>query len=265
MPKEGLGWTFDTVAEQYDQYRPAYPDELYRDLLAYQPITLESRVLEIGIGTGQATPPILAAGCHVTAVEPGGRLAALTRQKFANARLDVVHAAFEEHDCPDGAFDLVYSASAFHWIEEQMGYRKVFGCLKPGGVFARFASHPYYWIEGQEALWEDIQRCYQQHMPKPLNKRPKSSQRYDETAAAERSAIAERYGFVDIQTRTYYREFRYTSREYAQRLSIESDKIAMENAARERLLADIAQTVDAHGGHITVRDMIDLNLARKPE
>ena len=37
----------------------------------------------IGIGTGQATPPILDDGAAVTAVEPGDRLSAFVREKFA--------------------------------------------------------------------------------------------------------------------------------------------------------------------------------------
>lgn len=39
--------------------------------------------------------------------------------------------------------DLVYSATAFHWIPEEIGYSKVFSILKSGGVFARFANHPF--------------------------------------------------------------------------------------------------------------------------
>ena len=43
----------------------------------------------------------------------------------------------------DNTFDLVFSASAFHWVPEKIGYEKVFSMLKNGGVFARFANHPY--------------------------------------------------------------------------------------------------------------------------
>lgn len=32
------------------------------------------------------------------------------------------------------AYDLIYSASAFHWIPEEIGYTKVYKALKPGGV-----------------------------------------------------------------------------------------------------------------------------------
>jgi len=266
MPVQGLGWTFDTVAEAYDRYRPTYPDELYQDLMLYHQTGLQSHALEIGLGTGQATAPILATGCPVTAIEPGSHLARIARKKFGEEKLTVIRTTFEDYMCTEELFDLVYSASAFHWIAEEKGYPKVMACLRPGGAFARFASHPYYRIDGQEALWEDIQRCYQRHMPDALNAGAlKAAQRYDEKAAQRRSAIASKYGFVDIATRTYDRSFCYTSAEYVQRLAIESDKIAMAQPDRERLLLEIAEAVERHGGYIIVRDMVDLNLARKPE
>ena len=49
--------------------RPGYPKELYQDLFAYKPVEAGSRAVEVGIGTGQATRPVLETGCQVTAVE----------------------------------------------------------------------------------------------------------------------------------------------------------------------------------------------------
>lgn len=79
---KGLEWTFNTVAEEYDKWSPEYVSELYEDLFDYQPLTLNSEALEVGIGTGQATLPILRTGCKLTAVELGDQLAELTRRKF---------------------------------------------------------------------------------------------------------------------------------------------------------------------------------------
>lgn len=266
MPIKGLGWTFDTVAESYDKYRPTYVAELYQDIFAYQQINADSRVLEIGIGTGQATRPILETGCCLTAIEPGLHLAELTRRKFtASSNLTVEISSFQSYPCPNDAFDLIYSASAFHWIEEQVGYPKVFAALRPGGAFARFASHPYYHIEGQEELWSQIQWCYCRHTPNCAGAvEPRLFKRYAEEEAEYRSGIAAKYGFTDIQTHVYYRDLMYTSCEYVKRLGIESDKIAMAAAERDALLKEIKAAVDRHGGRIVVRDMIDLNLARKP-
>lgn len=61
---KGNEWTFNQVAEMYDKWRPAYVPELYEDIFAYKSIDKASHVLEIGIGTGQATLPFLNTGCH---------------------------------------------------------------------------------------------------------------------------------------------------------------------------------------------------------
>jgi ubiquinone/menaquinone biosynthesis C-methylase UbiE len=50
-----LGQVFDEVPELYDRVRPAYPDELFADLVAITGMDERSSVLEVGCGTGQAT------------------------------------------------------------------------------------------------------------------------------------------------------------------------------------------------------------------
>ena len=72
MPmNRGKEWTFNTVADAYEKIRPGYPDELYQALFAYAPLEASCSALEIGIGAGQATPPVLKTGCTLTAVEYG--------------------------------------------------------------------------------------------------------------------------------------------------------------------------------------------------
>lgn len=68
---KGLEWTFDTVAPIYEKVRPGYVDELYQTIFDYIPIHESSNVIEIGIGGGQATLPVLKTGCKFTAVEHG--------------------------------------------------------------------------------------------------------------------------------------------------------------------------------------------------
>ena len=56
-------------------------------------------------------------------------------------------------------YDLVYSASAFHWVPENVGYTKVFSMLKRGGAFAQFANHPYR-TKDNLPLSEEIDRIF---------------------------------------------------------------------------------------------------------
>lgn len=164
----GLETAFNTVAEQYDRMRPTYVDALYDGVWKYGGFGPGTRAVEVGIGTGQATQPVLDRGASVTAVELGPELAAFCARKFSdNPGIRVVNLPFQDFDAPDGSCDLVYSASAFHWIPEELGYRKVFRMLRPGGVFARFANHPFKDKE-KEALHEALQTLYAKYMPRSV-------------------------------------------------------------------------------------------------
>ena len=91
------------------------------------------RALEVGIGTGQATRPFLEAGCRVTAVELGEKLAAYSQVKFQNFfNLEILQGDFMKCPLQGDSFDLLYSATAFHWIPEEQGYPKALRLLKAG-------------------------------------------------------------------------------------------------------------------------------------
>lgn len=157
---QGNETKFNEVVELYDKMRPGYVEELYQDIFEYAKINKHSKVLEVGVGTGQATLPFLEKGCSLVAVELGDNLANFTAQKFKNYdNLTVENVAFQNYNATAESFDLVYSASAFHWIGEEPGYTKAHTLLKSGGVFARFANHPFKDKE-KEALDVAIQKLY---------------------------------------------------------------------------------------------------------
>jgi hypothetical protein len=58
--RRDLGRVFNEVPELYDRVRPAYPDELFADLVAITGMDRRSPVLEVGSGTGQATRSLAA-------------------------------------------------------------------------------------------------------------------------------------------------------------------------------------------------------------
>jgi len=142
MPQPGVsarryGTVFDEAAAEYDRHRPAYPDELIDRACQVAGIGRGDPVLEIGCGTGQLTRALLARGLHVTAVEPGPNLIGLARQNLAGAgQVDFVAARFEDAPLPRGQFRAVFCASAFHWIDPEVSWRKAAGVLVGGGTLA---------------------------------------------------------------------------------------------------------------------------------
>ena len=135
--RRDLGRVFNEVPELYDKVRPGYPDELFADLATITGITERSSVLEVGCGTGQATRSLAARGCPVTAVEPGADMAALARRRLASFRnVTVETSTFEEWDDRGARFDVLVAASAWHWVDPSIGWRRAHDVLRPGGWMA---------------------------------------------------------------------------------------------------------------------------------
>ena len=262
MKTNGLNWTFNTVADTYEKLRPGYVDELYQAILEYKPINNTSSVVEIGIGGGQATLPILKTGCDLLAVDYGENFCKICREKFKEyPNFSAVSGKFEDIDF-NGEYDIIYSASAFHWIPEEIGCKKVYDMLKDCGVFARFANHPYR-DKGKPALSKEIDQIYADYYYKYYNKEPEAPVEYTEQQAHNRALIAEKYGFKDIQYKLFYRTRTFTAKEYIMLLGTYSDHIAIEETIRNEFFSKIEEAINRHGREITIYDTIDLQLARK--
>ena len=124
--KMDLRTTFNTDEFNYDKARPDYPSELFEGIFKYSNPSANSSVLEIGIGTGQATLPFLKKNYNLTAVELGNRLAEYCKQKFSPyENINIINNDFLEANLPENSFDLIFSATAFHWIPKDSGYTKV--------------------------------------------------------------------------------------------------------------------------------------------
>lgn len=260
---QGLEWTFDTVASTYEKLRPGYCNELYETIFDYINVSESAKVVEVGIGAGQATLPFLQRGCTLTAVEIGKDFSRLCKEKFClYPKFYIVTDRFENITFEDGAYDLVYSASAFHWIPEEIGYPKVFSMLKSGGVFARFTNHPFRDKENP-ALCKEMDDIYSRYYYTYYDKAPKSSFEYTEADAKNCALIAEKYGFSDIRYKLFYGTRTFSASEYCMLLGTYSDHNAIETKIREEFFSEIENAINRHSGRITVYDTIDLQLARK--
>lgn len=259
----GLVWTFDTVASTYEKLRPGYVDELYQAIFEYLPINNTSNVVEVGIGGGQATLPILKTGCNLTAVDYGENFCEICREKFKEyPNFSAVSGKFEDIDFNNNEYDLIYSASAFHWIPEEIGYKKAYAMLKDGGVFARFANHPFR-DKGNPALSKEIDDIYAEYYYRYHNKEREKLVEYSEEQAHNRAMIAEKYGFTDIRYKMFYRTRAFSAKEYTMLLGTYSDHIAIEEKIRTEFFNKIEDAINRHGGEIKIYDTIDLQLARK--
>lgn len=255
---ENFERSFDNAAMDYEKSRPLYTKEIYDGIFRYKRIDQDSRVLEIGMGTGKATKPILDTQCRFTGIEPGEHLIRLAREKFRDCdNFSAYCQTLQDFACPDETFDLIYAATSFHWIPEEYGHRRVYRLLKNGGAFARFGYHAGP-DKGRSVLTDEIQKLYRQYMHH--EERPAE---YSDKDAKQLADIMTAYGFEDVTYQLYHMTKDFTAGEYMALLRTYSDHMKLEAKDREQLFNGIFHAIEDNGGIMTVYYTIDLELGRK--
>ena len=239
--------TFDTVAEQYERARPLYPDELVDAI----PGRL---VLEIGCGTGQLTRALVARGFDVTCVESGANMAAVARRTAPDAR--IVVSRFEDWE-PDGVYDTVCSATAWHWLDPEVAPGKVHGLLRPGGALAVIGTH-HVVPPDADPFFRDIQSAYAAIGDGiPVDDLPDVDDIRHDDAVRLRAT-----GLFDVEDRAWVRVIEYDAESYIDVLGTYSGHIAMTDDERATIF-DAVRRLAPPGRTIRKHHLFCLHLARK--
>lgn len=149
---DGIGLSFDEIADVYDRVRPGYPAEQFDDIAAMTGARPGTRVLEVGCGPGKATRDLLARGWAVHAVEPGVALAERARANLPGLVVDI--AKFEDWDPHGVTYDMLFSATAYHWVAPEVRWQKAAAVLEPGGALVLITNRT---VAGGE--FDDVYRA----------------------------------------------------------------------------------------------------------
>ena len=259
-----LRLTFNEVPNEYDNLRPKYNDAIFADVIQFSALDKTKKALEIGIGTGQATLPFLETGCNITAVEIGDKLAQYSREKFAAyENFTVINQDFETVFLKENTYDLVYSASAFHWIPAEAGLPKVFRILKPGGVFVWFSVQP---SPSQENVYNELQKVYDEYKRYFKGEKPQFDRRPEAIKTQlNRVNTFKRYGLIDIADKLYYGSRTLNADEYAALCGTYSDHRAIPEEDRLPFLKKIKNVIDLCGGKFIFSDIYLMCMGKKPK
>jgi SAM-dependent methyltransferase len=150
MPEES--GPFTGTARHYSEFRPDYPKSVFDLLTVEAPLDSNSRVLDLGCGTGQIALTLAERVASVTGVDPDlGMLdeAARLADERGLDNLRWVHSSAERFEDEPGSYQLVVIASAFHWMDRPAVAANAHRMLVPGGLFA---------VLGNPTPLEQIQR-----------------------------------------------------------------------------------------------------------
>jgi ubiquinone/menaquinone biosynthesis C-methylase UbiE len=260
------GRVFDSIATVYDKVRPGYPSAALEDLRTRCGIGPGRRVLEVGCGTGQLTRSLAVTGATVRSLEPGPSLLALARENLGpTANVEFALSTFEDADEVAESYDLVVSATAFHWVDPHVGYPKAARVLKPGGWLGLLSN--MHVVGGTDDQIADAVQELQGHHAPEIGRWTFPSVDELEARAREGGDIAATWCRVERKVAeppevsrlfgpptvtTYPWTATYDRDGYVAMLSTQSTYVMMESARRDALLSDIGIAIDATlGGTIT--------------
>lgn len=244
--------SFDLVADDYNEYRTPYPQEVVAALIALSHLHQGSRVLEIGCGTGQLSVPLAQHGIDLLALELGPHLAAHARRnlkRFPQAHVEV--SAFEAWPLPPQPFEAVVSASAFHWLDPAVRFAKSAQALQAGGCLT--ILHMHHVSGGTPGFFAETQPLYLKWgLSDDLSFQPPAPDHLP-TLYSELEQLPE---FRSIQPHRFEIPMRHSTASYIGWLHTDSLVNSLTEQERAGFLQDIEHLIEANYHGQVVRNFV---------
>ena len=245
------GALFDLAPDDYVDGRPGYPDQLFQLLGERCGLGEGTSVLEVGAGAGQASLPILSTGARMTLVEPGRALAERLARRTVGMDVRIIADTFEDADLPLGAFDIVAAATAFHWVDPDVGYSKCASVLRAAGWLALWWN-VFGDDDRPDPFHDALQPILEAKAPQ-LVAEGGASLSYAFDASARIDEITQTDAFGSVEQHVIRWEGRHRPEELRRMFATFSPWLALPDDVREELLDDVATLARDRFSGIVVR------------
>lgn len=239
----------DSFLEQGEDYalaRPGYPEALLVAGVRAGGLREDSRVLDVGCGTGQATSWFLDRGHEVLAIDRSPEMLRLARVHLgARDRLELREVDFEADESL-GVFDATVLATSYHWLDPATRAIRCAASLVPGGaLFLLWHTHPVPYT----GYFEESQAIYRKYVPgwaPPPTPGAREEDIRGIEVELETSGVFDTVErFTEDWSRVYERDL------YLRLLNTYSDHRLLESDTRERLFGELAVLIDrSYGGRV---------------
>ncbi len=125
---------FSDRVSNYSRYRPGYPVQAIEWVFQNAPLNSNSKVADVGSGTGIFTEELINKGVSVVAVEPNDAMRLESDKRLGDKSNYSSEAGTAEHTKLEAdSIDLVTAAQAFHWFDLEKTKSEFARILKSNG------------------------------------------------------------------------------------------------------------------------------------
>jgi len=241
--------TFNTNAEQYEKSRPKYHKSILNIVSSVIEMNSSTRILEIGCGTGQATELFANTNACIHSIDIGEKLIEICKTKFRNyPNIEFEVIQYENYQSSI-KYDLVFSATAYHWIMQPDGDIRTYNLLSDTGVFALFRN---YHFNHNDGFFIESQPIYEKYMGKR------------ETAENDNYTKMNTELFEKVCSYDYFWRENYSIDDYIKLISTYSDHIALKKEDRDGLFFELIDLAESkYNGSIEKNYQLHLEIGRK--
>lgn len=160
MPKN-YSDVFKSAAEYYAKYRPKFPPELFKYLIAKFNLNGQGRLLDLGCGTGNLTIPLAKYFEEVVGLDPEQEMLDQAKIEADSKGVDNIQwlkMMAEDIDQSLGKFKLATMGLSFHWMDEQIVLDKLYSLIEEGGGLAIASGTTALWKNIDEEEWKAVCR-----------------------------------------------------------------------------------------------------------
>ena len=255
--------SFDKFAKTYDEVRPRYPIQLYKDIQSFCGISSQTNLLEIGTGSGIATKEIAKLKARIITVEPGDNLVEVAKQNLSGYQnIQFICDTFENCDFKGRQFDIILSATTFHWLERDSKYYDCYRYLKDNGILVLYWNS---FCRENSPIMREIDEVYARNLSATYERKSDVNRGVlDKVIKREQELIQSEYFYISALKR-YRTEYQYDSDSYVALLNTYPKIIKLSSEVRNKFLAEIKEVIIKNGNQITIPILTSLYICRKRE
>jgi SAM-dependent methyltransferase len=253
--------SFNPIANIYHEVRPGYPKEMYSQISKYKKFSFESKILEIGAGTGIATDELSENfNPNITVVEPCVDFFKILQKRFlGNHKIRIVNETFEKFDNYQCLYDGIFSATSFHWLDSNIKCEKSYEMLNNHGLLVIYWNN--YLIQN-DTVKNNIKEIYDKY-GMPLEMVKGTEKIIEEKINKRRKEIENCSLFQILEHKLYERVISYTPDKFLKLIKTFADQPLEKVPAIESFFKEMQKFTDDLNKQIDIKVITNLEIASK--